>query len=237
MSLFDSLNEIGQNKAIEHMEMLKKIYPKEEVLLNAAHERTDIEVTDEMLERYYTTHAEDLAGEGISKDSGNVMDVRHILIPVEGGTEYEDGEMTYSDAEWEVCRGDAQAVLDEWLAGEATEESFAELARECSEDAGSNENGGLYESLDENSGFVQEFVDWYMDESRQQGDYGLIRTEYGYHVMYFVESEAQWLRTCRQGVRTDKTSEILKKARERFPMEVEYKKIALAVVDFSQKQS
>lgn len=48
MSLFDSLNEIGQDKAIEHMEMLKKIYPKKEIVLNAAHERTDIEVTDEM---------------------------------------------------------------------------------------------------------------------------------------------------------------------------------------------
>lgn len=48
MSLFDSLNEIGQDKAIEHMEMLHKIYPKEEPILNAAHERTDIEITDEM---------------------------------------------------------------------------------------------------------------------------------------------------------------------------------------------
>ena len=75
-----------------------------------------------------------------------------------------------------------------------------------------------------------------MDDDRKPGDYGLIRTDYGYHVMYFVESEAQWLRNCRQGVMTDKTSEILVEARERFPMEVEYKKIALAVVDFSQEQ-
>ena len=194
-----------------------------------------VQITDEMLQDYYSAHTEELAEDGISQTSGDVKDVRHILIAVEGGTEDEEGEMTYSDAEWEACRKEAQAVLDEWLAGEATEESFTALAYEYSEDTGSNENGGLYENLDEESGFVQEFIDWYMDESRKPGDYGLIRTSYGYHVMYFVESEAQWLRTCRQGVLTDQTSELLSAAREKYPMEVEYKKIALAVVDFSQK--
>jgi hypothetical protein len=194
------------------------------------------EITDQMLQDYYDAHTEELAEESISKESGNVMDVRHILIAVKGGTEDEDGEVTYSDAEWEACKAEAQKVLDEWLAGDATEESFAELAYTYSEDTGSNENGGLYQNLDAKSGFVQEFIDWYMDDNRKPGDYGLIRTDYGYHVMYFVESEAQWLRNCRQGVMTDKTSEILADARERFPMEVEYKKIALAVVDFSEEQ-
>lgn len=195
-----------------------------------------VEITEEMLEQYYSNHAEALSGDGISKDSGNVADVRHILIAVDGGTEDDEGEVTYTEAEWEACREAAQKMLDQWLAGDATEESFAELAYQYSEDTGSNEKGGLYENLDADSGFVQEFVDWYMDESRKPGDYGLIRTEYGYHVMYFVESEAQWIRSCRKGVVTDKTSEILKTAREKFPMEVDYKKIALAVVDFSQKQ-
>lgn len=200
-------------------------------------ERLDrVQVTDEMIHAYYDSHMEELENDGITKDSGDVKDVRHILIAVEGGTEDEDGEVTYSEEEWETCRKEAQKVLDEWLAGEATEESFTDLAYEYSEDTGSNANGGLYQNLDAESGFVQEFIDWYMDESRKPGDYGLIRTSYGYHVMYFVESEAQWLRTCRKGVVSDKTSDILEEARERFPMEVEFKKIALGVVDFSQKE-
>lgn len=194
-----------------------------------------IQITDQMLQDYYEAHREELEKEGISKESGDFKDVRHILIAVKGGTEDEEGEVTYSEEEWETCRTEAQKVLDEWLAGEATEESFADLAYEYSEDTGSNANGGLYESLDAESGFVQEFIDWYMDESRKTGDYGLIRTEYGYHVMYFVESESQWLRICRKGAVSDQSTAILKAARERFPMEVEYKKIALGVVDFSQK--
>ena len=196
----------------------------------------EYQITEEMLEKYYVDHIEELTGDGVSKDSGNYMDVRHILIAVEGGTEDDSGETIYSDEEWEACRTEAQKVLDEWLTGEGTEESFAALAYQYSEDTGSNENGGLYENLDAESGFVPEFIEWYMDESRKSGDYGLIRTDYGYHVMYFVETEPQWLRTCREGVQTEKTSELIKEARERYPMEVEYKKIALAVVDFSQKQ-
>lgn len=199
-------------------------------------ERLDqVQITDEMIQAYYDSHVEELKAEGITKDSGDFKDVCHILIAVKGGTADEDGEVTYSDEEWETCRKEAQKVLDEWLAGEATEESFEELAYAHSEDSGSNTNGGLYQNLDTQSGFVQEFIDWYMDESRKPGDYGLIRTSYGYHVMYFVESEAQWLRTCRKGVISDQSANILTEARERFPMEVEYKKIALGVVDFSQK--
>ena len=49
LDLFESLNERGQEIALENMRVLKKVYPRiEEPLLNAAHERTDIEVTDEM---------------------------------------------------------------------------------------------------------------------------------------------------------------------------------------------
>jgi hypothetical protein len=192
----------------------------------------ETQITDAMLHEYFDNHEEELAKEGISKESGDVKDVRHILIAVQGGTENEDGVMVYSEEEWETCRVSAQAVLDEWLAGEATEESFTELAYIYSEDTGSDTNGGLYENLDADSGFVQEFVDWYMDEDRQYGDYGLIRTEYGYHVMYFVDTEAQWLRNCRQGVLSDLAAQWMKEAREQYPMEdMKYKKIALGVVE------
>lgn len=49
MNLFRELNDEGQERAIDNMVLLKKVYPRvHEPLLNAAHERTDIEVTDEM---------------------------------------------------------------------------------------------------------------------------------------------------------------------------------------------
>ena len=69
-----------------------------------------------------------------------------------------------------------------WIA--ATEESFAALAEELSEDGGSKSNGGLYQEIYHNQ-MVQTFNDWIFDESRQVGDTGIVETDYGYHVMYF----------------------------------------------------
>ena len=33
---------------------------------------------------------------------------------------------------------------------------------------------------------VQAFNDWCFDSSRKAGDTGIVQTQYGYHVMYFV---------------------------------------------------
>ena len=33
---------------------------------------------------------------------------------------------------------------------------------------------------------VKPFQDWSLDESRQTGDTGIVKTDYGYHIMYFV---------------------------------------------------
>ena len=33
---------------------------------------------------------------------------------------------------------------------------------------------------------VEAFQDWSLDESRKTGDTGIVETDYGYHIMYFV---------------------------------------------------
>ena len=42
---------------------------------------------------------------------------------------------------------------------------------------------------------VTAFNDWCFDESRQPGDHAIVETEYGYHIMYFVENEGLSYRT------------------------------------------
>ena len=122
---------------------------------------------------------------GSSDNEAPLVNVRHILIGFEGGTYNEStGETTYSTVEIADAKNAAQAVYDEWLAGEHTEESFAALANEYSTDPGSNTIGGLYEDIYPGE-MVDEFDAWCYDESRQIGDHELIKTDYGYHVMYF----------------------------------------------------
>ena len=48
LTYYFKLNEIGQKKALENIEDLSKIYSKDYLMPQAAHERTDIEVTDDM---------------------------------------------------------------------------------------------------------------------------------------------------------------------------------------------
>lgn len=118
----------------------------------------------------------------------NLIDVRHILVKFKGGTKGENGNTVYSDKEKDAAKKTAQEILDSWKNGEtADEDSFAALAKDKSEDTGSKANGGLYEKV--YPGYmVENFNDWCFDQARKAGDTGLVETEYGYHVMYFVKS-------------------------------------------------
>ena len=69
-----------------------------------------------------------------------------------------------------------------------TEERFAELANEHSEDEGSNTNGGLYENIYHGQ-MVQEFNDFcFADHKTGDTDivYGESGSYAGYHVIYYV---------------------------------------------------
>ena len=187
-----------------------------------------INPTMEEIEAYFAENEALLASQKITKESGYYVDVRHILLePVDA-----DKDGTISDAEWETCRQNAQVILDQWLAGDRTEESFAALANQHSADPGSNTKGGLYTAVAEGK-MVEEFDDWIFDESRQVKDYGLIKTSYGYHIMFFSGTEDIWIYQSREGIREERATPVLKNALEANPLEVDYKKIVLCDITLS----
>lgn len=192
-------------------------------------EAAKIVPTEEDLEAFFTEHEEDYANSGITKDS-MFVDVRHILVQITGGTTDEEGNTTYTDEEWAACEEKAQAILDEWLAGEKTEDSFAALAMEKSEDPGSQANGGLYERVMEGQ-MVPSFNDWCFDASRKTGDYGLVKTDYGYHVMYFVDTQPQWKYYAESDWVGEETNKMIDKLVEKNPMDVVYENITLGNVN------
>lgn len=116
-----------------------------------------------------------------------LANVRHILVTPEHNhedeEEHEDGE-TYSEEELAAAKATAEEILAQWEAGDATEESFAQLANEKSAD-GDGTTGGLYENVYPGQ-MVTNFNDWCFDESRKPGDTGIVESTYGYHVMYYV---------------------------------------------------
>lgn len=115
------------------------------------------------------------------------VDVRHILIATKAG-ELASTDEGY-EAEQAQLKADAKAAADalltEWKAGEATEDSFAALASANTEDPGSQTTGGLYEYVYPGQ-MVAEFNNWCFDKTRKTGDTAVVETSYGAHVMYYV---------------------------------------------------
>ena len=128
---------------------------------------------------------------GSNDNTFPLKNVRHILVSFEGGTTDSNTNVTtYSDEEKAAAKEKAEDLLNQWKSGDATEDSFAALATENSTDPGSVENGGLYENIYPGQ-MVATFNDWCFDESRKPGDTGIVETNYGYHVMYFVGDAQQ----------------------------------------------
>lgn len=191
----------------------------------------DLLLTDDEVEAFYAENEAYLVEQGYGKEAGNYYDVRHILIGIEATGEDENGEAVATDEDWENCRVKAEELYAQFLAGEATEEAFAEMANEHSIDGGSNTNGGLYSGLKQDTNFVPEFMEWYLDESRQVGDTGVVRTDYGYHIMYFSGSEPIWKTGVETMALSEWGTEMITTANEKWPMEVNFKGIVLGPVE------
>ncbi len=129
---------------------------------------------------------------GTESNDYPTVNVRHILVKAVDA----DGDGTYSDAEKQTAYEAVKAIENEWLAGGGTEEGFAALANEKSEDAGSNTNGGLYENIYKGQ-MVTEFNDFCFGE-RKTGDYAIVYGESsayaGYHLVYFSGENALYSR-------------------------------------------
>lgn len=130
-----------------------------------------------------------------SREREDALDynVRHILI-TEKNLELAEGEKA---AEGEVLLA-AQTILDQW---DGTEEHFAKLAEEYTQDSGSVATGGLYENVMKGD-MVSAFNDWCYEEGRKAGDTGIVESSYGQHIMYFVGygSNEYWKEACKNAL-------------------------------------
>ncbi|MHB8962014.1 MAG: peptidylprolyl isomerase [Saccharofermentanales bacterium] len=117
----------------------------------------------------------------VSRDSEfHLPSVRHILISPNKDKDTAAGDVFTAD-EWIAARKTANDVL----ALCTSEEKFKELVTEHSTDTGSVATGGLYEELARGQ-MVATFNDWSFDPARKAGDTAIVRSEYGFHIMWFV---------------------------------------------------
>lgn len=146
--------------------------------------------TTEEIDAYFDENTDYFSSYGVEKTDIPNVNVRHILIEPEAD---EDGNI--SDEAWAAALATAEDLLAQWKSGDATEESFGQLAEEHSTDSGSSSNGGLYEDVYPGQ-MVTAFNDWCFDSARQVGDTDIVQTDFGYHIMYFVsQTDSYYYRT------------------------------------------
>ena len=187
--------------------------------------------TAEEIAEYFNTHEAEYADNGLDKTTSSV-DVRHILILPEGATIETVTTEEFSDEAWAAGEQKAQEILDQWLSGDKTEDSFATLANENSADTGSNTNGGLYSGVTEGQ-MVEAFNDWCFDSSRQVGDYGIVKTQYGYHIMYFCGSQLLWESQAESDLLAQLSNDFINNAVEAADVKIDYSAIKLGFVDMT----
>lgn len=188
-----------------------------------------ITVTEQDKENFYKEYTDLFESQNIDKTT-RWVNIRHILIQPEGCTFDANRYVVANEDQWEACRVEAQGILDDWLANDGTEEGFGKLAKELTADS-NGEAGGLYEKVSEGQ-MVTAFNDWCFDETRKSGDSGLVKTEFGYHIMYYVSSDFVWDYYAEQNVLTLKKNEIYSNAANAQEMTVEYSKIVLSDVKY-----
>ena len=153
-------------------------------------------------------------------------DVRHILAIAETSTN-EESKTVVTDEAWAAAKEKIDAIQAEWEAGDKTEDSFAALANEKSDD-GNGTTGGLYPKIDigDSYYYVSEFLDWIFTDGRKAGDTGIIQhdagegsSEYsGYHFMYLVgDNEPLWMRSTRSTLASQAASDWMDELAESYP--------------------
>lgn len=144
-----------------------------------------------------------------SRPDYSLVDVRHILISAAKETATAD--------EIAAAKAKAESILAGYKAGAQTEDAFAALAAANSADTGSSSNGGLYSNVAPGQ-MVPEFDAWCFDASRKAGDTGIVQTDFGFHIMYFVKfGGVEWEVSVSSVLRSEAYTKYLQEEVKKFP--------------------
>lgn len=95
-----------------------------------------------------------------------------------------------SVALFEKAEQRTEELLELYNEGEKTEESFAALAKQHSEDESTKHGGGLYKSVSKTD-VAQNIRDWAFADEREAGEVTVLPATNGYCILYFVGREGK----------------------------------------------
>lgn len=155
-----------------------------------------------------------------SVEEDETYTVRHILVAPESGSNSSSStseKAEYTDEQWAAAKKKADSILAKFNKTDKSEYEFAKLAEQYSTDSastssGSNDSfGGLYESVTLGQ-MVPDFEKWSIDDSRKYGDTGIVKSDYGYHIMFFINDCPEYQSKIITQIKSDRLSNMIDKA-------------------------
>ncbi len=177
-----------------------------------------IEPTAEDVESYYLLHQAEYTEQGITQDSGKLVNFRTMLLLPKSD----------SQEDWDKCLKEAQNLQGMCMRKGFQYDDFAELAYDYSQDPGSNINGGLYSKIHQGQ-LCGELDSWIFDPSRVAGDSAVIKTKDGYHVVWYQDDVAIWYEKAQDDLIAQMCRQILEETWKRYPGWTNYSGIRLGL--------
>lgn len=155
-----------------------------------------------------------------SVEENETYTVRHILVAPESDSNSSSStseKTEYTDEQWAAAKKKADSILAKFNKTDKSEYEFAKLAEQYSTDSastssGSNDSfGGLYESVTLGQ-MVPDFEKWSIDDSRKYGDTGIVKSDYGYHIMFFINDCPEYQSKIIAQIKSDRLSNMIDKA-------------------------
>ena len=155
-----------------------------------------------------------------SVEEDETYTVRHILVAPESGSNSSSStseKTEYTDEQWAAAKKKTDSILAKFNKTDKSEYEFAKLAEQYSTDSastssGSNDSfGGLYESVTLGQ-MVPDFEKWSIDDSRKYGDTGIVKSDYGYHIMFFINDCPEYQSKIIAQIKSDRLSNMIDKA-------------------------
>ena len=128
-----------------------------------------------------------------------------------------------TDEQLAAAKAKADDLLDQWKNGDATADSFGELAKTNSADETNKDNGGLNEDANRSS-LDANLTDWLFAEGRQPGD-AVIQTSdssatSSLSVLYVILGEIQWKYQATTALRSDDYDKWYTEVEANYPAEL-----------------
>lgn len=154
--------------------------------------------------------------------TGDYVDFRHLLlIPADD-----------SEKAWKACLTQAQN-LNYQLQKKDNETLFTQFVLEHSDDLASKNNGGLYTNVPEGM-FIDEINDWCFDSKRSYGNTAIIKSDIGYHVLFFSARRSVREYKAEQDLIGETLAALVPQAMKNYPLKVYYYMIQVGSLPLSE---